>query len=64
MVKFTLPYGKTKGLTINLPEDSTIHVAEIQPKNVKLADDPVTLLAGSTRKTDREREAPRRNPER
>ncbi|MHA1368824.1 MAG: lactate racemase domain-containing protein, partial [Promethearchaeota archaeon] len=41
-MKYTLPYGKTKGITITLPDD--IEVIEIHPKDVQPAENPISLL--------------------
>ena len=39
---FTLPYGKSKGITISIPEGIT--VKEIHPNDVPVLDDPVSRL--------------------
>ena len=48
MAKFTLPYGKTKGITINIPDD--IAVEEINPKEIVYSDNPVMLLQEAVEK--------------
>ncbi|NMC05906.1 MAG: nickel-dependent lactate racemase, partial [Candidatus Lokiarchaeota archaeon] len=48
MAKFTLPYGKTKGIVINIPEG--ISVEEINPKEITYSDNPVSLLQEAVEK--------------
>jgi hypothetical protein len=48
MAKFTLPYGKSKGLTITLPEGITVE--EIHPKEITYSENPVTLLQDAVEK--------------
>nr|MDO8111456.1 nickel-dependent lactate racemase [Candidatus Sigynarchaeota archaeon] len=48
MAKFTLPFGKTKGITINIPDE--IQVVEIKPKDVKYSETPSTLLQDAVEK--------------
>ncbi len=48
MVKVTLPYGKSKGITVTLPDSITVE--EIHPKEIKYSDNPVTLLQDAVEK--------------
>ncbi|MBN2151320.1 MAG: nickel-dependent lactate racemase [Candidatus Lokiarchaeota archaeon] len=48
MVKVTLPYGKSKGITITIPDD--IAVEEITPKEIEYSDNPVMLLQDAVEK--------------
>ncbi|MFX0101097.1 MAG: nickel-dependent lactate racemase [Candidatus Hodarchaeota archaeon] len=41
-MKFSLPYGKGKGINIEIPDD--IDVIEILPKELNIVEDPVSLL--------------------
>jgi nickel-dependent lactate racemase/DNA-directed RNA polymerase subunit K/omega len=48
LVKVTLPYGKSKGITITLPDSITAE--EIHPKEITYSDNPVTLLQDAVEK--------------